>query len=186
MMQEEGIKSLISYKCLCRQPIGLVKTAGQKCVNQKNITCSFNKIRLSSKCRQSQRTLIIHHYLLPPCTENCILYTATSLDPADQGRWLRTYCWILLQALCPPQHLLNTPFLMDECVQMLQLTTGLLLQQLSLAVDNTKNQQGKQHGGQSTTDDCGQGYVPWAGHHRGQRHQVHTPAACKQCGGISM
>lgn len=63
---------------------------------------------------------------------------------------------------------------------MLWLTTGLLLQQLSLAVDDTEDQQGQQDGGQSAADNCGQGHVPRAGYHRGQRHQVDTAAACEE------
>lgn len=61
----------------------------------------------------------------------------------------------------------------------LPLTAGLLLQQLPLAVDDTQHQQGQQHRGQSAADDRGQGHVPRAGHHRGQRHQVDPPTACK-------
>lgn len=64
------------------------------------------------------------------------------------------------------------------CDKLSELTAGLLLQQLSLAVDDTQDQQGQQHGGQSTADDRGQGHVPRAGHHRGQRHQVNPPTAC--------
>lgn len=60
---------------------------------------------------------------------------------------------------------------------MWRLTAGLLLQQLPLAVDDAEDQQRQQHGGQSAADDRGEGHVPRAGHHRGQRHQVHTPAA---------
>lgn len=66
--------------------------------------------------------------------------------------------------------------------QMLGLTAGLLLQQLPLAVDDTQDQQGQQHGGKSAADDRGQGHVPRAGHHRGQRHQVHAAAACEEGG----
>lgn len=58
------------------------------------------------------------------------------------------------------------------------LTTGLLLQQLPLAVDDAEDEQSQQHSGKSDADDCSQGHVPGAGHHRGQRHQVDTPTTC--------
>ena len=81
------------------------------------------------------------------------------------------------------------PFLVlnvNKRVQMLWLTAGFLLQQLSLAVDDTQDQQGQEHGGQSAADDCGQGHVPRTGHHHGQWHQVHTPAACEDDRGKEM
>lgn len=62
-------------------------------------------------------------------------------------------------------------------LQFSSLTTRLLLQQLSLAVDDTQDQQSQQHRGQSAADDGGQGHVPGAGHHRGQRNQVDPPTA---------
>lgn len=63
---------------------------------------------------------------------------------------------------------------------MQELTAGLLLQQLPLAVDDAQDQQGQKHRGQSAADDGGQGHVPWAGRRRGQRHQVHAPTTCER------
>lgn len=54
-----------------------------------------------------------------------------------------------------------------------ELTAGFLLHELPLAVDDTQDEQGEQHRGQSTADDGSQRRVPRAGDGGGDLHKVH-------------